>query len=590
MAHMNASIWGCLLVLLLLGGRFAAAEEEIGFPPEERQKMDDWERRNLGEAEDVFYARGKHDKVAKSKKHWSMAATKFNLFIDEFPRSPAVPYALYMKGRALHLDDKRNQARQEYDDLHQFFPNNIRFATAALYYKGLSHKQDGDVEQAFQTWAIIAKDPDYSRQPIAASAIVELAQHSWNKDRFQDAAKFFRQVALSFYKSNRRAAEAAADRYVEYCIRVSPSEERLREFYHENQGFRHRRSGKNLPGVEQLIEDKQYWDDVRSRIRRYGRFDDLQKSQRQSYYSYWAGQLANRFSDWDEYQYDYADFRLAAGGSREEWFQHLDRLFRDGAQDDNSRVIKWIGWYAFDADKVKEYYGKLSFDRMSFRQTFNVLKILYEKVGVAEAGQLVAGKFKLGKMKDSEKAELALYLFKRDRDFATTIANQISDKHEKNWALLQMFAQAEDMPLNDRLEPADALAGSEKYASAASWKKGDMLESAGEYERAIPAYLGAPDQGAKMAFAVARCHMSNGSVDRSLQELQGGEAAFKEEAPNFAWKMQEYQEKAGRKKAMIATLRRISKQYKGSTAWKRAHTKLEDELGLSVEGAETIDE
>ena len=77
-------------------------------------------------------------------------------------------------GRCLHLLEKRNAAIKGYQDVVDYFPDEIRYAAAALYYIGECHGLNGDEAKKTAVWAKMVKDDDYVSQPNSGTALTYL--------------------------------------------------------------------------------------------------------------------------------------------------------------------------------------------------------------------------------------------------------------------------------------------------------------------------------------------------------------------------------------------------------------------------------
>jgi len=138
--------------------------DEIQLSSEEYKKLDRLEAHALDKA-DAIFREGK----------FRQATAEYETFLREYPRSIALPYVLLRKARCLHLDDKRNEAARQYDEVVDYFPNEVEYAAAALYYQGKAHWDSGDEALALKSWARMANDKQYRTHRRAAGAINQLA-------------------------------------------------------------------------------------------------------------------------------------------------------------------------------------------------------------------------------------------------------------------------------------------------------------------------------------------------------------------------------------------------------------------------------
>ena len=113
-----------LLTLLVAASDVRAAEQagqEIAYPGEAFAKLDTFEGVNLEDA-DKQYTAGDIKGAYAAYKAYSF----------EFPKSKALPYVLLRLGRCLHKLDKRNAAITAYQDVVDYFPDDVRYAGAGI--------------------------------------------------------------------------------------------------------------------------------------------------------------------------------------------------------------------------------------------------------------------------------------------------------------------------------------------------------------------------------------------------------------------------------------------------------------------------
>ena len=93
------------------------------------------------------FERAQYDKAASLLKNasYKAAASEFDKFRIQFGDSAFIPYVLFMKGYSLHRDKKRHSAIAIYNEVLDYFPDQIEDASAALYYLGIAHIENGDI-------------------------------------------------------------------------------------------------------------------------------------------------------------------------------------------------------------------------------------------------------------------------------------------------------------------------------------------------------------------------------------------------------------------------------------------------------------
>ena len=136
-----------LLLLLFCAVSMATAfgqraGDEILYPSKAFSKLDTFEAINLEDADKLY---GQRD--------YTGAYAAYKAYSFEFARSPALPYVLLRMGRCLHHLGKRNAAIKGYQDVVDYFPDDVRYAAASLFYIGQCHQQNGDVAKQTAVWA-----------------------------------------------------------------------------------------------------------------------------------------------------------------------------------------------------------------------------------------------------------------------------------------------------------------------------------------------------------------------------------------------------------------------------------------------------
>ena len=179
------------------GGQDNAASELV-YPSEDFAKLDTFEAVAVEDADKLF-----------GKKDYKGAYAAYKAYSFEFARGDALPYVLLRMGRCLQILDKRNTAIKAYQDVVDYFPDEVPYAAAALFYIGQCHAQNGNSAKSLATWARLAKDKEYVRQPRTGSALASLATAMEERGDFGEATEYRWRTAVAFRESNVRAAEAA---------------------------------------------------------------------------------------------------------------------------------------------------------------------------------------------------------------------------------------------------------------------------------------------------------------------------------------------------------------------------------------------
>ena len=508
------------------------------------------------------------------------AAAEYDAFILQFPKSDLIAYALLRKGRALHLQDRRFAAMKEYNEVLDYFPNDIKYAGAALYYLGLANQQNGDTDEALKAWAEMAEDEDYSQHPFAADAIIRLADVLNERGQRDKAVQYWRQVATQFRTKSPDEAHDAIWRVVPHYIRTQPDEEELRAFYEETRTF----DGKPQRVEGEVLDSRDYWNDVMRSVERYGRFEDEQKPQRDAYYQYWAGKMSGRFEDWDDYQLRLADYQRVYEGSFDAWASRLDAQFeRNMKPGDHDRIIDWIRLFREDKEKVREYYQKLDFSKMSNAQTQRLMEIMYSDVKDADLGRLTFDKLKLDEMSDDALDRLGGFFEGKDEPLVERAYLSMNDKTRGKMELLVYYHKRK--VTEKGLKLAEEMVTVPDAANEAYMLQGKLLMQDQQWDPAIASFsqYGGKDEDPEHLWLIAECLMKLGRVDPAIQQLSEIENFFQKVSSRASLKVADYFNASKQNDKYVAALRATVRKYPRTREGSEAHNRLES-MGLKTGG------
>jgi len=558
--------WALCGVLVWSHGSVAVAKrrrkafntaDEIHLSNVEYKKLDRLEAHALDKAD-----------AAYRKNEYRQAGAEYELFLREYPKSQALPYVLLRKARCLHMDDKRHDAIRQYNEVLDYFPNEVDYAAGALFFQGQAHWDNGDEALGMKCWVRMAKDKQYRTHRLAAGAINKLADHLATHEELESAIGYFHQVAVDFRSSNHQAAQYARNKVVAHHVRTRPNEPALRTFCAAAGVVP---KGRGVPPAE-LAAKFEYWDHVRHLVGRHGKFQPSQQDQATSYYAYWAKQLDGKYADRDEYRLALAGFHLAATGEKAAWVARVDAQFARGKAGDLSRVIRWISVYGREKAKVTEYYAKLDFAKMTRAQVVGLIKVLYDRAGDAERARNAFGKLNLSKMPDPEKLSFARYLWHKDADLVTRLCQNFSDRDRGKHELLSYYHWRHNAKAGIPL--AEALANNPTFATDAMWKKAELLEWSKQYAKAIVVFRQSSKTPENL-WHIANCHERMGKIDLAVRQLREVESFFKDQRAQAALRIAEVYGRAKRKELCVAAYRRVLTKYPDAGESSAAHHQLE---------------
>jgi len=537
---------------------------EVSITDEDFKKLDTFEGIALGKADKVF-----------AKKEYRQAAAEYDAFILEFPKSPAMAYAVLRKARCIHLDNKRFEAIKAYNEVMDYFPKAVNYAAPALYYIGECHAQNGNVKEAMKAWAELAGDADYRKHYLAAGAINKLGDNLFEQGKAAEGVEYYKQAAIDFRRSNRDASWYALNKVFDFYVRWAPDEAKLRDFYEKVQTFEW---DPNKPS------DDNYWGRTRERIRNNGNFQPNEKDARASYFAYWAKAMDGKRAEDDDFQIEQAWYRLNGDGDNAKWIARLDQLFAARQKEgDYGRIIKWISAYRSQKSKVQDYYGKLNFAKMGVGDIQNLMRVMFDDVHDAALAKNVFGKIQLDKLNDNDKYNLERYLWNKDGSMVEAVCAAMGDKEWGKSELLRYYHWARNYAKGMSL--ADEVAGMPRFTKDAYWMKAEMLQWQNKFAEAIAAYQSADNPPGNL-WRVTDCYLAMGKREQALGQLQEIENFFPDQAPAAALRTAYVWRDAQDKKKFIACLRGIMIKYPKSGESSTAHQELEAAGETRIKGGE----
>jgi len=265
-------------------------------PDAERGKLEGYASRRLAKADESYV-----------KNDYRMSSAEYEVFAREFPKSPAIPYAMFQKARSTQLDGNTDKAIREYDEMLGYFPSLTPYAELALYFIAECHLQNRDLPNAMKTWSEMASDPDYRRHSITAVAINRLAPNLMQQRKTEEALRLYRQCAVDFRSGNPQQALQAINAAVEHYIITAPNEPELRKFYRDVDSF-DRAPRPQAPDAD-VTQDRLYWQGIWERVWAKAKtYPVPQIALKRKLLTYWAKAFEGRFPDWKEYQDQRAAF------------------------------------------------------------------------------------------------------------------------------------------------------------------------------------------------------------------------------------------------------------------------------------------
>jgi tetratricopeptide (TPR) repeat protein len=545
------------------------AGKEILYPGDAFAKLDTFEGLNLEDA-DKLYVKG----------DFKGAYAAYKAYSFEFPKSKALPYVLLRLGRCLHKLEKRNAAITAYQDVVDYFPDDVRYAAAALYYIGECHGQNGDDAKKTATWARMVKDDDYVAQPNSGAALTYLGNAMDKLGKFEEATEYHWRTAVAFLKSNPNAAASARSAVLSYYASRRPNHEKLAEFYIAASGFDGR--GQKTDNPE---EDPRYWNAALETALKTDNSEMRGKAGQ-----YWSSKMGSRFPENDDLRKLLFDAQYAHEKDLDSWVARLNKQF-ESKPADVDRVLQWCGYLNKRPELRSKFYEarmKPLLGGLDDKGKVRLMGKLRHPLGMHDEAQRLITSVRTDGMTDEEiKGFAELVANYEPEDTVLRYIARIKDKLFATKARFDYYnarTHKNQPNMEKALAEMPELIKSPKYADGLAYRKAELLQGLGQYEEAIKAYRAANKQP-DSTFGVANCMASlerYGEAVKTVKELYslGGGVASR-----AALAAANYYRTAGNKGKEVDQLRFILTNFKGSGESSEAHNRLES-YGVALTGGE----
>lgn len=546
------------------------AGQEILYPGEAFSKLDTFEGVNLEDADKQF---------AAGDINGAYAAYKAYSF--EFPKSKALPYVLLRMGRCLHKLDKRNAAIKAYQDVVDYFPDDVRYAGAALYYIGECHGQNGDEANKTATWARMVKDDGYVTQPNSGTALTYLGAAMEKLGKFNEAAEYQWRTAVAFLKTNPDAAAAARKAVIAHYVGRNPDHEKLKEFYVAASGFDGR--GRNTDKPE---EDVNYWTTVLDTA--LSMTGDAKT--REQACAYWSAKMGDRFTDNDELRRSWCDAQLVHEKDTAAWLARMEKQYtvKPASLD---RILQWCKFYKADTKLRSGFFAKHAKDLLAGMKAGELMDLmgkLRRPLEMHEEAQAVMRSVKLADLSDEEIIRFATLAadYQQEEQILGYFA-RMKDKLAATKARFDYYngRSYRNPPFMEKaLAEIPELLKSPKYADELIWTKAVLLQGLGRHEEAILAFRAANKQP-DSTWEIANSMVALKQYDQAVKTVSELESVGGATASKASFKVADIYRTSGDKGREVTQLRSVLRRYPKSPESSEAHNRLEN-YGVALSGGE----
>lgn len=569
-----------LISLQILGAWFLAsacasaqnqAGQEILYPSAAFSKLDTFEGVNLEDADKLFKAAD-----------FNGAYAAYKAYSFEFPKSKAMPYVLLRLGRCLHKLDKRNAAIKAYQDVVDYYPDDVAYAAAALYHIGECHGQNGEGDKQTAVWARMVKDDGYVTQPNSGTALVHLGSAMQKLGKHEEAAEYQWRTAVAFLKTNPASADAARKAVLAHYVGRNPNHDKLKEFFVAASGFDG--SGRNIENPE---ENPGYWSTVlRTALEMTGDAPAREKA-----CAYWTAKIGDRFTDNDELRRLWADASLVHEKKLDSWQARMEKQFalKPATLD---RVLQWCGYYKAEPKLRSEFFDKHTKPMIAAMKPKELLDLIARLQGrpleMGEEANLVIRSIRTDTLTDPEiQRFIGLAAGSLTEEEILRHAVRIKDPMLATKTRFDYYlSKSHRNPpyMEKALAEIPELAKSAQYAEGLTWTKATLLQNLGRHEEAIEAFRTANKQP-DSTFEITNCLVALKQYPQAIKTVSELESVGGAVAASASYKVADIYRISGDKANEVSQLRTVLRRYPKTKEAAGAHDRLES-YGVALVGGE----
>ena len=552
----------------------AGRAQELAYPGPDFAKLDTFEAVNLGDADKLFTAGD-----------FKGAYAAYKAYSYEFAKSKATAYVLLRMGRCLHKLEKRNQAIQAYQDVVDYFPNDVAFAAAALFHIGQCHGQNGEVEKQTSTWARLVKDDAYVTQPNSGTALAFLAGEMTKLGKFEEAVAYAWRTAVAFRGSNPGAAATARNEVIAHYATRSPNHDKLKEFYVAAGGFEGKGNGTDKPE-----DDARYWGTVlTAALRMTG-----EAAPREAACAYWSAKMGDRFVENDDLRVLWGDALRVQDKDRTAWAARMDKQFQ-AKPATVDRLRQWLEYFRHrqDPEARAAFYAKLGQPLAAGLEPAAKIALIgpmQHHYGLPAEAKALMGTISPENLSDADLVGFAGVAAALDEseDTVLRLFARMKDKLAATKARFEYYngRSHRNPPFMEKaLAEIPALKQSPAHAGAAlAWAEATLLQGLGRHEEAIKAFRAANRQP-DSTWEIANSLVALQRFDQALTALREIEGVGGPTASAAALRAADVHRASGDKGREVTQLRLVLKRYPKSGESSQAHNRLE-KYGVALTGGE----
>ena len=546
------------------------AGQEITYPGEAFSKLDTFEAVNLEDADKRF-----------RDGDFQGAYAAYKAYSFEFPKSKATPYVLLRLGRCLHKLDKRNAAIKAYQDVVDYFPDDVAYAAAALFYIGECHGQNGEEEKQTAVWARMVKDDGYVTQPNSGTALIHLGGAMQKLGKHEEAAEYQWRTAVAFLQTNPNAARAAREAVIRHYVTRNPNHEKLKEFFVAASGFNG--DGRNTGTPE---EDVRYWYTVMQTA--LGMTDDA--AAREKACAYWTAKMGERFTDHDDLRKLWCDATFVHEKDPAGWQARMEKQYTQKPATID-RVLQWCGYYRENPPLRSAFFAKHAKSMISAMKPvegMDLMARLNHPLQMHEEAQAVMRAIRTDGLTDEEIKRYARLAanYQSEEEILRHLA-RIKDRLFATKARFDYYLEKShrNNPFKEKaLAEIPELLKSPQYADGLTWTKAMLLQDLGRHEEAIEAFR-ASNKQPDSTWAITDSLVALKQYDQAIKTVGELESIGGGVASRASLRVADIYRISGDKASEVGQLRTILRRYPKTNESAAAHDRLES-YGVALVGGE----
>lgn len=486
-------------------------------------------------------------------RQYRAAATEFDRFRIQYKESTVLPYIVFLCGYSYHCARDRFKAIGYYNEVIDFYPGEIAAASVALYYRGVAEFDNGDVSKGMTTMKQLLDDPEYGKQPVAASASLSLVWNYWRNKEPDKAETYLKRIYETHYGS--QAAADARNYYIASCSATGKLLSAYPLWY--------------LRANQKAVIDKKITI-PQLRVRMVNEAYDV----------HWA-HIYNHYFTRDDLIVRYRGGKKKGPDPRKVFWA----FFRVNKEHFVSTGKLWDYYYkAIQYIAVNRFLAPQEFDKLVSEAIDFVLKTPDPK---DKKGNPVN--------QQQQRISALVELLFRHGSFerAGYVNTRIKDDKTRAWNEYRVLEGLKkwDEALVLLKQISGKFSTDAAMVSRCDWATGDIyLYRKGQYDDAIKIYqsIGQPP---KTLWRIAECHRRKNDINSAAMTYNEIENAFPNsgDASEAAWQRGAMYQGAGDKTRAIAEYRRIMKVYPKARQASWAHQRLEG-LGVDATGLGVADD